>query len=273
MIDDLEHDGTGYEELDWRLQTYAAARLTASPDAVRRMRNAVVTRATDRAAIRAYEEQRRLIEEAKRRRLRNRGLFGWIRATPRRGAGAFLAACLVFGTTAGVAAASPGTPLYVARLWLEAAMLPAQPDDRSAARVDLLEQRVEDAEHAAGGGDPGGVQAALAAYQAEMAQAILDARGDPDRLARLQQAIDVHLLLLQQLENDVPAGAQNALHQAINDSREAQRDIDKAAGKPTPAPTPAPTQQPTPRSQPTPADGGGGGNGGNGGNSSQNGDR
>jgi hypothetical protein len=266
MIDDLEHDGTGYKELDWRLQTYASARLTASPDSVRRMRNAVVTRATDLAAIRAYEEQRRLIEEAERRRLRNRGLFGWVRATPRRGAGAFLAACLVFGTTAGVAAASPGTPLYTARLWLEAAMLPAQPDARSAAHVDLLEQRVEDAEHAAGGGDPLGVQAALAAYQAEMAQAILDAGGDPDRLARLQQAIDVHLLLLQQLEKDVPADAQNAVHQAINDSREAQKDIDRAVGKPTTAPTPAPPPQPTP------AGGGGGGNGGNG-NSSQNGDR
>src|SRR5207248_4351466 len=116
--------------------------------------------------------------------------------------------------------------------WIEAALLPAQGDARAAAHVESLEQRVEDAEHAAGGGDPNGVAAALAAYRAEIDAALRDAGGDPERLAQLRSALKVHLLLLQQLEQDAPAGAQNAIHQAINDSRAATKEIDKTGGKP-----------------------------------------
>lgn len=268
MIDDFEHDGTGHEELDWRLQTYASARLTASPEAVRRMRKAVVLRSADLAAIREFEAQR-LAAEAERVRNSHRGLSGWL-ALHRRASAALLAASMTLASAAAVFGASPGSSLYPARLWIESAFLPAGADGATA-HVDYLEQRVEDAEHAAGGGDPTGVAAALAAYQAEMQAAIQAAQGDPAKVAALEHALQVHLLLLQQLEQDAPSAAQNAVHDAINDARKATSDLQKGGGgKPTPAPTVAPTPAPTPEApaqtpNARPSSGTGGGDGQNGG--------
>jgi hypothetical protein len=248
MTDDIETETTAYDELDWRLQTYVAARLAPSPDAVHRMRRAVVARATDIAAVQAFEA-RRLAEEAERRRLRHRGALDWIAASRRRGAAALLAASLVVGSSAAVFAASPGSPLYPTRVWLETVLLPAQQDARAAAHVDHLEQRVEDAEHAAGGGDPNGVAAALAAYRLEIEAALRDAEGDPEGLAQLRDALSVHVLLLEQLERDAPDGAQGAIHEAISDSKAATKEIDKSGTKATPlaapTPPPAPTSAPT----------------------------
>ena len=250
MIDkDEPTQGTGFEELDWRLETYVAARLEPSPDAVRRMRTAVVLRAADLAAIREFEAQR-LAAEAERARHVHRGLSGWL-GLHRRASAALLAASLTLASAAAVFGATPGSALYPTRLWFETTFLPGPGDARAAAHVDLLEQRVEDAEHAAGGDDPAGVQAALTAYIAELQGAIADAQGDPERLAALQHALQVHLLLLQQLENSAPAGAQNAIHQAINDNRKAATDLSNGNGagghgKPTPAPTLAPTPVPAP---------------------------
>jgi hypothetical protein len=244
MIDDDRTARTGYEELDWRLETFAAARLTAEPDAVRRMRKAVVLRAADLAAIREFERQR-LAAEAERERLARRTVRGWM-GVHRRASAAFLAASLTFASAAAVFAAGPGSPLYGTRVWLQTSLLPAAADARTAAHLDLLEQRVEDAEHAAGGGDTSGVEAALSAYIAELQIAIQDASGDPVRLAQLQHALQVHLLLLEKLQADAPAGAQSAVHQAINDSRKVAHHL-QAAGRPS-----------DPPSQ------GGGGNGGDG---------
>ncbi|HLX34716.1 MAG TPA: hypothetical protein VKR30_05665 [Candidatus Limnocylindrales bacterium] len=274
MNEPFEHGGTGYEELDWRLRTYAAARLDPSPDASRRMRRAVVARAADLAAIQAYEARRLVDQEAERRRSWHRGVFSWLQVpTHRRGAAAFLALSMTFGGTMGVLAATPGSPLYGARIWLENAFLPSQIDARAAARVDNLEQRVEDAEHAAGADDPFGVAEALAAYEAEIQQALADANGDPTALANLHAALDVHTLLLQQLAADAPSGAQNAIHQAINASRQAAQSIAHAnggtggnAGNGGTPPTPptAPTAPPAPAATPS----GNGGNGGSGGGGS-----
>ncbi len=269
MTEDREQHGTGYDELDWRLETYAAARLTPSPDAVRRMRKAVVLRAADLAAIRQFEAER-LAAEEERRRNSHRGMSGWL-GLHRRASAALLAASMTFASVAAVFAASPGSPLYGTRVWFQTVFLPNSVDARVAAHVDLLEQQVEDAEHAAGGGDPAAVQAALQAYIAELQSAIADAQGDPVRLAELQHALQVHLLLLQQLEDNAPAGAQNVIHQAINDNRKAARDLQGAngGGKPTPAPTAAPTPVPTPaapdatHAAPAPTPGSGGGSGHN----------
>ena len=251
MTNHPRHSGTGFEELDWRLETYAAARLEPTPDAARRMRRHVVARAADLAAIQQFEAER-LAEEERLRRT-PRGAFAWLRTSvARRSAAAFLAASLVVGAAAGVLAA-PGGALYPTRIWLETALLPAGGDARAAAHVDLLEQRVEDAEHAAGAADPGGVEAALSAYTAELQQAIRDAQGDPARLGQLQQALGAHLLLLEQLERAAPAGAQNAVHEAINDGRAASREIEKS-GKPAAEPTPTPQ----PPSEGSGADGSGG---------------
>jgi len=258
MIDDYDHDGTGHEDLDSQLLRYASARLTASPEAVRRMRKAVVLRAADLAAIRQFEAQR-LAAEAERARNAHRGLSGWL-GLHRRASAALLAASLTFASAAAVLGAGPGSALYPTRVWLEAAFLPSG-GSSAAAHVDYLEQRVEDAEHAAGGGDSAGVSAALAAYTAEMEAAIQAAQGDPARVAALQHALDVHLLLLQELEKDAPSGAQNAVHTAINDAKKATSDLQKAAGKPTPAPTLSPTPAPTPEATPVQPAGGGGGNG------------
>ena len=227
---DFELIGTGDDELDWRLHAYIAARLSPTEDASRRMRRAVVARAADAAAIRAFEAERLALQEGRRLQAQ-RGLSGFLRLYTRRGAAAFLAGSMIFGSSVAVLAATPSSPLYGARIWLETSFLPTQADARAAAHVTLLEVRVEDAEHAAGGGDPSGVAAALAAYRAEIDAAIRDADGDPARLAALRAALGVHVLLLEQLEASAPAAAQNAIHAAINDSRKATKALD--ASKPT----------------------------------------
>jgi len=255
MTEDLDRIDTGDDELDWRLHAYIAARLSPSPESSRRMRNAVVTRAADAAAIRAFEAERLAMQAAQRRQA-TRGLSGFLRLHTRRGAAAFLAASVFFGSSVAVLAAVPSSPFYGARIWLESAFMPSSPDARAAAHVDHLEARVEDAEHALGGGDPNGAATALSAYIAELEAAIKDADGDPARLAALKSALNAHLLLLEQLEQGAPADAQNAIHDAINDSRKATKDID-TGGKPTPAPTPAP-----PAPEPTGSAGGGGQNSG-----------
>jgi hypothetical protein len=243
MNADFERIGTGDDELDWRLHAYIGARLSPSEDASRRMRKAVVARAADAAAIRAFEAERLALQEAQRRQAQ-RGLSGFLRLYTRRGAAAFLAASIVLGSGVAVLAATPSSPLYGARIWIETALLPASGDARSAAHVTLLEVRVEDAEHAAGGGDPSGVAAALAAYRAEIEAAIRDANGDPAKLAALRAALDVHLLLLQQLEKSAPDGSQTAIHDAITDSRKATREIDSGRPAATPAPDNAEGQKP-----------------------------
>jgi hypothetical protein len=235
---DLNRIGTGDDELDWRFHAYVAARLSPTEDATRRMRRVVVARAADAAAIRAFEAERLAFQEAQRLQAQ-RGLSGFLRLYTRRGAAAFLAASMVLGSGVAVLAATPSSPFYGARVWLETALLPAQADARAAAHVSHLEARVEDAEHAIGGGDPNGAAAALSAYIAELEAAIKDADGDPATLAALKSALSAHLLLLEQLELDAPAGAQNAIHVAISDGRRAATTID-AGGKPTPAPTPEP---------------------------------
>jgi hypothetical protein len=241
MTEDLDRIDTGDDELDWRLHAYVAARLSATPESSRRMRSAVVARAADAAAIRAFEAERLVMLEAQRREAQ-RGLAGFLRLHTRGGAAAFLAASVFFGSSVAVLVAAPSSPFYGARIWLESAFLPASADARAAAHVDHLEARVEDAEHALGGGDPTGAATALSAYMAELEAAIKDADGDPVKLAALKSALNAHLLLLEQLEEGAPVDAQNAIHDAINDSRKVAKDIDSGA-KPTPAPTPVP--QPT----------------------------
>jgi hypothetical protein len=255
MTQDYREQGTGHDELDDRLATYAAARLSPSPEASLRMRRYVVARAADLAAIQAYEAER--LAEAARQRRTPRGAFDWLHSSiARRGAAAFLAASIVFGASFGVLA-SPGGALYGTRLWLETAFLPAQPDARAEAHVDLLEQKVEDAEHAAGAADSQGVEAALTAYIAELRQAIADAQGDPARLAKLQQALTAHLLLLEQLQAAAPAEAQPAVHQAIADGRVASSEIDRGVKPAAPTVTPVPTIAPAQTSTPS-GDGSGG---------------
>jgi hypothetical protein len=266
MNEDFEPTGTGDDELDWRLHAYIAARLSPSPESSRRMRNAVMARAADAAAIRAFEAERLALQAAQRRQAHS-GLAGFLRLHTRGGAAAFLAASVFFGSSVAVLVAAPSSPFYGTRIWLETALLPASADARAAAHVDHLEARVEDAEHALGGGDPNGATTALSAYIAELEIAIKDADGDPAKLAALKSALNAHLLLLEQLEQDAPSGAQNAIHTAINDSRKAAKDID-AGGKPTPAPSPQPT--PADPTEPAgPPDGDGGGSGQNSGGQQQ----
>jgi hypothetical protein len=59
----------------------------------------------------------------------------------------------------------PGGPFYGARIWLEAATLPANADDRALERVRQIEERLLDAERAAASGDPHALAAAIQAYR------------------------------------------------------------------------------------------------------------
>ena len=126
-----EHPGT--DELAQRLEAYASARLSPSPEASARIRVAVI----EEARMRALETS---IGSAPHRH----------RSGPRRLTALLLAAGLVLGSAVAVAAGSgPGGPLYEARIWLESAVLPANADARALERVRHIEERLLDAERAA----------------------------------------------------------------------------------------------------------------------------
>ena len=222
--------GTGSARLDWHIQTYVDARLTPSPDAVRRMRNALVVQATAAAALRELEAQS--LETARRRQMISL-VFS------RRVAAAALAASLVVGSSAAVLAATPGSAFYPIRLWVEGATLPTSDDARAAVHVSRLELRLEELERALRSHDPNAVAAALAAYQAEVAAAVEDAGADTARLARLEAALGIHAIVLETLEEDATEVTSPAVKDAIDASHKAQTDIQRKrdSGKPKDAPT------------------------------------
>jgi hypothetical protein len=119
----------------------------------------------------------------------------------------------------------------------EGLTLPSSSDARAAAQVGQLAQRLQEAQNAAQGGDPNAVAAALDAYQAEVAAAVRDAGGDPNRLARLEAALGIHLATLESLQGTAPAAAAPAIEAALNASHTAVKQI-QAKTPPSPAPRP-----------------------------------
>jgi hypothetical protein len=238
----------GGDEVEARLLEYGAARLSPAPESVRRMRAAIVVHAAGAAALRDVAAGS-LTER-----------HGWrvlARAEPpvdrrtafrmrRRVASMLLAAAVAIGSAAAVFAATPGSALYPTRLWVEGLTLPAAGDARVVVQVDHLQQRLNEAASAAGGGDLGGVAAALAAYRAELIAALGDAGEDPEKLARLNEALRVHVVTLQTLEGAVPADAAPAVHATIDAGHTAVHQIETKV-TPTALPTAPPPANPAGR--------------------------
>lgn len=146
-----------------------------------------------------------------------------------------LAASLILGAAATVAAAGPASPFYGARLWIESVTLPAAADDRAAAHLARLQARLADAEAAAASGNGSAVAQALAAYRAEVEAALADVGDDAEQLARLEAALSTNLVVLSVLAEHVPPQAADAIQNAAGASHRAVDKIKEKNGKPTPA--------------------------------------
>ncbi len=155
-------------ELERRLETYAAARLSPDPRQMARIRTAVMTEARRTLAgpsllalpVALPQPLPLRARPASRRRFSS---GGWRRTTLALAA-ASLAGLLLGGTA--FAASRAGAPLYGVRVWLEAATLPADREARAAAELSRLQSRLGDVADGAARGDGSAVSAALAEYRA-----------------------------------------------------------------------------------------------------------
>jgi len=237
MNDDLMNQDTmATDEMERRLRAYAAARLSPTPEAVERMRAAIVARASGATAMRGVQRRSGVVVGR-----------SWWPIRSRRAVGALLAASLTVGSAAAVFAATPGSPLYGTRLWLDALTLPQSGDARIDAQVVQLDQRDAEVQEASSAQDASAVAAALAAFDEEMATAIGDAGNDPSKLAHLEAVLQKHIAVLQGVLAKAPASAIPAIENAITASSKALAQIEaKLKQLPPPAPDHTPPPHPTP---------------------------
>ncbi|MCI0585012.1 MAG: hypothetical protein L0227_19320 [Chloroflexi bacterium] len=215
----MQEDHPGTEELARRLEAFASARLSPDPAAASRIRIAVV----EEARMRALETSIGSLPH--RHRSRSRPI-----------AALLLAAGLTLATAVAAAAASaPGGPLYGARIWLEAATLPTNADDRALERVRQIEERLLDAERAAAAGNPQALAAAIQAYRDAVDKALAEVGSDADHLARLEEALGHHLAVLGALSARLPDAADDGIDRAIEASQKAVEKLGQS--KPHPAAT------------------------------------
>ena len=232
------------------LEAYAEARLTPPGALMARMRIAARVAADQilpvpQAALppEAYQKPR----------------FGGLLPTLRRyGFAMGATAMLTLATGAAVLAAPPGSPFYETRMALEVALLPAQADARLAAHVQHLEERVAEAQAAAGAGDRTALDAALAAYQVEVDAVVIDVGSDATRLARLEAVLAKHTAVLTALLAKVPEQA--AIEHAIASSQKASAKLQERGGRGSGGTSHGPRardgEQDRPADIPTPDDGG-----------------
>ncbi|MFL5679556.1 MAG: hypothetical protein ACJ77B_03060 [Chloroflexota bacterium] len=239
------------EQLARRLEAFALERLSPDAAATERMRSAVMAAATARAAGTAACAA----DAAEPAWEPPIPIFSRRLTRPRRLLVGLMAATLALSGVAGAAlAASPGGPLYDARLWVERATLPTEPDARADAEVARLEARMGEAVRGANSGNGSAVSAALAAYRATIDEALEASDATESGGDRLEAALARHLIVLQTLLDRVPYQARDAIQRAIDNGDKAVERIDKAKG-------PKPNAEPTPK-----PNGGNGGNAGGGGN-------
>lgn len=237
MTEYFDRDLAALDEIEDLLSAYAEARLSASGPVLARMRAQVLREAALRNAMTATE--RRLAESDARHT--SRWSLPHFRV-PQRAVALGLAATLMLGTSAAVLAAPPGSPFYNARVAIETAFLPTQVDDRLASHERLLEERLTEAEVAAASGDVVALEAALAAYRAEVDASVADVGDDPDRLAHLEAAIAKHVAKLEALAARLTneTASENAVEHAIDASQKAARKLrdksEHAGGKASSAP-------------------------------------
>jgi hypothetical protein len=212
------------------LEAYADARLAPRKPVLARMRTAVMAEAASRGALRAAEERQAAaalaVEAAPR------GRFGLPRLTlaslARPAFALGFAGLLAISTATAITAASPGSPLYLARVGLEQVFLPTQIDARFASHEQHLDERLAEAEAAAAIGDSVALEAALAAYQDEVDQTLADIGDDYGRLEHFQAVLERHVAKLTALSISLPTEVArgNAEEHAVQASENA---VTKAA--------------------------------------------
>jgi len=136
---------------------------------------------------------------------------------------ASLALAMVAGTVYG---AKAGGPFYAARLWVEAANLPAGLVARAQAETVRLDRRIAEVEQASSDGDSPAAEAALGAYSVIVAEAVQGAAGDPTANATIEISLTRHVVVLTQLAGTVPAHARRAIAAALVSSSKVIDDLD-----------------------------------------------
>lgn len=139
MNDQARRQDAADEELEARLDRYARARLGSDPASMAQIRENVMIQARAQAQARAAGRWPAL------RALFRRPVLGL--------AGAALLVLVIVGGAA--AASGAGGPLYGARLWVETMTLPTDPVARTDAELVRLEDRLVEAQAAAGAGNAG----------------------------------------------------------------------------------------------------------------------
>jgi hypothetical protein len=236
-------DLVALDEVEDLLQAYAEVRLSPSGAVLARMRRALIVEAAAASAARELS-----VRAAAERRPRWKALH-LLLVVPRVRipAAAFalgFAVVLGGGTGAAVLGAPAGSPFYNARVALEQLLLPTEVDARLAAHEEHLAARLADAEAAAARGDAGGLAAALAAFDAEVALAVAEIGDDTDRLAALEVILARHVAVLTALQSKVPAQA--SIDNALENSQKALGYVKEKAktGKPPKPADVAPTRAP-----------------------------
>ncbi len=199
MMDGWLRFRTGDDEVASRLEAYARVALASSADGRDRVRAAVMA-----------EAQRRLAGSSMARagRVGGANAVGWLsprrwnlRLGLRRPAMGFAAALLAIAALAGgTVAASPGGPLYGARVWVETLTLPTDASARTDAEVVRLNARLADAQTSEAAGNGPAVQAALDAYRSILDEAMAAAGNDLTLQAKLELVLERHVVVLQAIQ-------------------------------------------------------------------------
>jgi hypothetical protein len=209
------YDPGGMEVLR-RLEAYADARLTPNVAATTRVRAGVMAAAYQRSALlaAATADAGTIATPVMIDRALPGAIGSW-----RRVFAAALVGTLTLAILAGTAlAARPGGLLYPARLWTEAANLPATGLPRAQAEIERLQARLVEAQQAAAVGDFAAVQAAIAAYMSIVAEAVAGLDGDAAATAALEETVARHVGILTALLDRVPTPARAAIENALASS-------------------------------------------------------
>jgi hypothetical protein len=233
MFDDtMDPNDSGLLEITRRLEAYADLRLSPSAAASVTMRTSVMSAAHRRAALMAADRAReaavaRTIAVGVDDRQTSHRLY--------RPAAAFMAASLAIAMLAGtVYGAKAGGPFYAARLWVEAANLPAGLVPRAQAESVRLDRRMAEIQQASADRDAPATEAALGAYSVIVAEAVEGAAGDPTAKATIEISITRHVVVLTNLAGTVPPQARAAIQDALVSSSKAIDGLDgqRNAGDP-----------------------------------------
>jgi hypothetical protein len=220
MTNYYDTDFAALDAVEDAIEAYATARYGAPPPVLARIRANVMAEAAAAAATLAA--QRALVGDTDVS-APPAWTIGRLRLpvfqVPRRAFALGLAGAMMFGTSAAVFAAPPGSPFYNARVAIETALLPNELDARLAAHEQHIQDRLTAAEDAVIRGDYESLAAALAAYQAEVDAAVADVGDDPARLVHLEEMLAKHVTVLTALEARLPEQA--AIENALENSQKA----------------------------------------------------